>query len=335
MRRKVYLRNFDDETEVVQYTFEQAFKLFLKGKKATNVRKATVISYDEHYRFFINWLTYKKYELQFVDELTTEIVYDYINYMKDEHYNFKTKVAGLSLLTINARLRFLKTFYSFLEKEQMIEENVMLSVKYLRVDEHKANLLTEDEMKELLNVPNVKLYPQWRDKVLMHVLYDTCLRMHEAIQIEEEDINFATHRLNLPSSKAKNRRHRVIPLSNITIKMLSKLIAENKAAFGDVSYVFLNWYGERLSEDTFRRSVKRYVKMAGISKNFTCHDFRRQGITELLKNGASLFAVQAIAGHSQISTTRKYVFFDEQTVQKQHSLYSPMTNQVYKTRKYK
>lgn len=188
-------------------------------------------------------------------------------------------------------------------------------------------------MKVLLKISNVKLYPQWRDKVFMHVLYETCLRMHEAINLKEPDINFATHRINLPPNKAKDRRHRVIPLSSVTIKMLSKLIAENKAAFGDVSYIFLNWYGEKLSEDTFRRSIKRYVKNAGIIKNFTCRDFRRQGITELLKNGASLFAVQAIAGHSQISTTRKYVFFDDQTIQKQHSMYSPLQNQVYKVRR--
>lgn len=334
LRRKVYKRDFEEEAEVSKFTYDHSYRVFLNGKKALNVRRPTIVSYEEHYRFFRNWLTYKGYELEYTDELTTEIVYEYINYMKEDHYNIKTKVAGLSTQTINARIRFLKTFYSFLEKEQLIAENVMLAIKYLRVDAYKAELLTDEEMKRLLNVPDVKLYPQWRDKVFMHVLYDTCLRMHEAITLEESDINFATHKINLPSNKAKDRRHRVIPLSNITVKMLSKLITENKAAFGDVSYVFLNWYGERLSEDTFRRSIKRYVAKAGITKNFTCHDFRRQGITELLKNGASLFAVQAIAGHSQISTTKKYVFFDEQTLQKQHSMYSPLQNQVYKVRRH-
>jgi integrase/recombinase XerD len=49
-----------------------------------------------------------------------------------------------------------------------------------------------------------------------------------------------------------------------------------------------------MAEDTFRRNLKRYVKKAGITKPFSCHDFRRQSITEMLASGASLFAVQEI-----------------------------------------
>lgn len=322
----------DEEIPQVRYQFSDAFQLFVSSKKAMNVRKPTMISYHEHYNFFMRWIAYRKIELNYLDELTTAIVTEYINYMKDDHYNFKTKKTGLSALTINARIRFLKTMYSYLLTEKMIDENVMEKVRYLKTDSHHMELLEEKEMKLLLNAPDIKLYPQWRDKVFMHVLYDTCLRMHEAIGLQEADIDLMTKKIKLPASKAKDRRHRVIPISMKTANMLAKLIAENKQAFGQVDYVFLNWYGEQLAEDTFRRSLKRYLTKVGITKKFTCHDFRRQGITEMLKNGASLFAVQAIAGHSQISTTRKYVFFDENTLIEQHAKYSPLTNQVYKTR---
>ncbi|WP_371261537.1 hypothetical protein [Bacillus sp. MUM 116] len=47
-------------------------------------------------------------------------------------------------------------------------------------------------------------------------------------------------------------------------------------------------------------------------------------MTEMLASGASMFAVQAIVGHSQISTTKKYVHFDEQIIKNQHELYSPL-----------
>lgn len=89
-----------------------------------------MIAYEEHYRFFRKWLSYKGYELEYTSELTTEIVYEYINYMKDDHYNVKTKVAGLSTQTINARIRFLKTFYSFLENENLMENNVMEGLNF-------------------------------------------------------------------------------------------------------------------------------------------------------------------------------------------------------------
>lgn len=335
LRRKVYKRAFSEEDIfVAKHTFEDAFKQFLNNKKALNVRKPTIISYEEHYRFFQRWLLYKGYDYKHVGDVTTDLIVEYINYMKEEHYNFKTKTTGLADITVNARIRFLKTFYSYLMNNQMVEENIFEKVSYLKQDAYKADLLTEKEMKRLLNVPDIKMYPQWRDKVFMHLLYDTCLRMHEAINLEEKDIDLMTKKVVLPASKAKDRRHRVIPISMKTANMLAKLIAENKQAFGEPKYIFLNWYGEQLAEDTFRRSLKRYLKKAAITKKFTCHDFRRQAITELLKNGASLFAVQAIAGHSQISTTKKYVFFDEATLAEQHAKYSPLTNQVYKRREY-
>jgi integrase/recombinase XerD len=88
-----------------------------------------------------------------------------------------------------------------------------------------------------------------------------------------------------------------------------------------------------MSEDTFRRNLGRYVKKAGITKSFSCHDFRRQSITEMLKNGASIFTVMSIAGHQQIGTTKKYVHFDEETIKNQHDLYSPVVKMRSKYRR--
>lgn len=65
-------------------------------------------------------------------------------------------------------------------------------------------------------------------------------------------------------------------------------------------------------------------KKAGIPQGFTPHDFRRQSITEMLANGASLFTVMSIAGHSKAETTKKYVHFNEETIKNQHDLYSPV-----------
>lgn len=188
-------------------------------------------------------------------------------------------------------------------------------------------------MKRLFEAPNKKLWAQWRDFVIFHVLYDTALRISEAISLDCNDIDVVRRQIVLPASKAKDRRYRIIPITNHTLKLLIKLMDENKEVFNNHEAVFLNWFGERLATDTFRRNLARYLKKAGINKKFSCHDFRRQSITEMLKNGASVFAVQSIAGHSQISTTRKYVFFDDETIRLQHDLYSPLNRMAYKKRK--
>lgn len=333
MRKRVYVRRTAEEKPILAFTFKQAFDYFYSAKKGEEVRKTTLTTYDEHYRFFVRWLEHSDYEINKVDELTVVIVRDYMLYMREHHYNFKQKCVGLSIQTVNARIRFLKTWYSFLFTEELLEKNIMESIKFLKVDEKRVDLLTEDEMKRLFEAPDKKLWAQWRDFVLFHVLYDTALRISEAISLDCNDIDIVRRQIVLPPDKAKDRRYRTIPITNHTLKLLIRLMDENKDVFGNHEAVFLNWFGERLASDTFRRNLARYLKKAGINKKYSCHDFRRQSITEMLKNGASVFAVQSIAGHSQISTTRKYVFFDDKTIRHQHDLYSPLNRMAYKKRK--
>jgi len=325
MRKRVHLRGSDLYDDViVSFTFQQAFDYFYSAKKSEDMRKTTLITYNEHFNFFMNWVKNTNKDIGLVNELSVKIVRDYINYMREEHYNFKTKMNGLSPQTINARIRFLKTWYSFLLKEKLLIDNILESINFLKVDEKRSNLLTEKEMQALLNTPDKRYMAQWRDYCIMLLAYDSALRIKELISLEVKDIDIARRQIILPSEKAKDRRIRVIPISNHTIKLLIKLIDENNKNFPNCDGLFLNWFGERMAADTFRRNLKRYVKKAGINKEFSCHDFRRQSVTEMLKNGASVFAVQHIAGHSQISTTRKYVFFDDGIIKDQHDLYSPI-----------
>ncbi|WP_042456690.1 tyrosine-type recombinase/integrase [Neobacillus dielmonensis] len=322
-RKRVLGRNVKEETELVAFTFEQAYEYFLSSKKAEGLRNPTFTSYHEHFHFFRNWLNEFHAEVITINQLTTQTVRLYINYLRNDHFNYKTKQYGLSIQTTNARLRFLKTFYNFLEKEELVNVNPPEQVKFIKEDERIFHPLNEIEMQKLLNVPDTSQYPQFRDKCIMFLLYDTGLRIKEAISITIDDLDLSGRRIILPADKAKGRKSRIIPLSGIVIKMLIELISENQTHFENRN-LFLNWYGEQMAEDTFRRNLTRYVKKAGINKTFTCHDFRRQSITEMLASGASLFAVQSIVGHSQISTTKKYVHFDEQIIKNQHELYSPL-----------
>lgn len=324
-RKRISVRKVSENSEenLYDFDFQQAYDYFLSAKKSEGLREKTLISYDEHFRFFTNWLKEFHKDVQKISDVTPFLLREYMNYMREEHMNIKTKEAGLSPQTINARIRFLKNFYNLLFKEEIVEINPAESVRFLKIDETPFQPLTAEEMKRLFNIPDVKNYPQFRDYVLMNLLYDSGMRINEAINLVVSELEIKAKRIVLPASKNKTRKIRIIPLSSHTVRLLMELINENQAHF-ESEYVFLNWYGEHLSEDTFRRNLKRYVERAGITKRFSCHDFRRQFCTEFLAEGGSLFSLQSIVGHSQISTTRKYVRFDEQMIKNQHELYSPV-----------
>ncbi|MBN3555487.1 tyrosine-type recombinase/integrase [Fictibacillus nanhaiensis] len=209
-----------------------------------------------------------------VNDLTTPILREYLVYMKDSHFNYKTKRFGLSTQTVNAIIRFLKNFYNFLFKEEIASHNPLEQVNFLRTDESTFQPLSEDELQMLFNVPDKSQYPQWRDLVLMTLLYDTAIRINEAINLRIEEIDIKTRRIVLPAIRNKTRKTRIIPISNHVIKLLLELLNENQIHLNN-EFVFLNCYGEQMSEDTFRRNIKRYVKKAGITKQFSCNDWRR------------------------------------------------------------
>lgn len=313
-------------------TFEQAFEIYVEYKRLKNVRPRTLITYKDTIKLFDKWMNDYDSQIEFVHDLKVSNLRRYFNYLQKEHMNFKTKRKGLSINTVNLHIRFLKVFYNYLFKEGFIDENPMQQIEYLYVDLKQKEILTDDEMDRLLNIPNESIYPQFRDKVIMHLAYDSAMRISELIALDVDDLLLKQKKIILPAHKAKGRKQRIIPINSLTVKLLYALIEENNLAFDNPQPVFLNWVGERLAADTFRRSLKRYVKKAGINKDFSCHGFRRQGITDMLKNGMSVFIVQRIVGHEKIETTQKYTIFDDTTITEQHLQMSPMNRIAHKRR---
>ncbi|WP_018393741.1 tyrosine-type recombinase/integrase [Bacillus sp. 37MA] len=271
--KRVTKRQVANEEIEFKFTFKQAFDYFLSAKKSEGLRAPTIKSHDEHYRFFMRWVEGNHPDTKLVSELTSFIVREYLVYMQEDHFNYKTKTNGLSIQTINARLRFLKTFYNFLEDENIIGKNIVAKIKLLKADERKFSKLTEEELKRLFTIPNKENFPQFRDFVIMNLLYDTGMRISETISIKKNDLDLKSRKINLPPEVTKGRKGRIVPISNYTLKLLIELITENDTHW-DNKYVFLNWNGEQMSEDTFRRNLKRYVLKAGIEEDFSCHDFR-------------------------------------------------------------
>lgn len=332
-RKRVTQRQVDEQSKKpLSLSFEQAYEYFYSSKKAEGLREPTLISYKEHFGFFMNWKKEYASDITMISELTTVTIRNYLNYLRNDHFNYKTKERGLAIQTCNARIRFLKTFYSFLSEENFVEENPTEKVKLIKEDEKTFKPLNEKEMDKLLAVPDVNQYPQFRDKCIMYLMYDTALRIKEAISLTKDNLDLVNRRLILNANQAKARKARFIPLSSYTVKLLIELVSENDTHF-DTNYLFLNWYGEHMAEDTFRRNLNRYAKKAGIERGFTPHDFRRQAITEMLANGASLFTVMSIAGHAKPETTKRYVHFDETMIKNQHDLYSPVAKKRNKRKR--
>lgn len=124
--------------------------------------------------------------------ITADIVRGYISYMLKEKVRFeghkfksgREQTVGLSPVTINTRLKTLRVFFRYLcDEDGIITENPMRGVKNVEEPEEFIEIFTEDELKRVLVAPNKRLYNDFRDYTLMHVLLDTFLRTNEALSL--------------------------------------------------------------------------------------------------------------------------------------------------------
>jgi len=162
-------------------------------------------------------------------------------------------------------------------------------------------LITDTELKRLLDSPKGSDLKDLRDKAILELLFSTGLRVSELCSLTS-DIDLKSDELSI---RGKGGKVRVVFISLEAKKAVKNYLAARK----DMSDALFIQIGSKISPLT-RRSVERIVKQhgikAGISKKVTPHVMRHMFATDLLGNGADLRSVQAILGHANIGTTQIY-----------------------------
>lgn len=309
----------------ISLPLSDALEYVYSYKRSEGLRERTLADYKRLIGMFFEYLNEYHREVVFINDVTSGMIRDYINHLLDNHVNQKTGEIGLSPVTINVRLRNMSAFFNVLHRERIINTNPMSLIKRLRTDEDTFIPLTEDEINRLLKAPNIKLYAQFRDLVAMYLILDTGIRSSELFDLKMEDVDFKTRVIHLRGSTTKNRRNRILPLSNQVLRLLMELITEVRANW-DTEYVFVTNYGERHTQSGLRRRISDYKERANIEKRVTPHGLRHQFCRDYILNGGDVFTLQRIAGHADITTTRKYIQFTNDDLKRKHAQFSPIAH---------
>jgi integrase/recombinase XerC len=235
----------------------------------------------------------------FIDPKTTGIV----------RQDIRDYIAGLvdtNLPITRARkLSCFKSFFRFLTRENIINANPTDGIEMPKLPQKEPNFLSEGEYKQLIEAVKRYATPFYkeRDLSIIYLFLGAGLRVSELIGIKINDINFKDQLIKI---HRKGNKEQVMPINSLVSTFLKKY-STNRPKVNYDSF-FISRKGRPLQANSVYHLVKKYLLLADIHKDkMGCHILRHTFCTQLLNRGVNLIAIQELAGHKNLETTRKYL----------------------------
>lgn len=230
---------------------------------------------------------------------------------------------GYSKSTIVRKLASIRGFFRFLEREGLTERSPFHEVRTPRVRKPLPHFLTVSEVVRLLEAPEKESFRGTRDRCILEVLYSTGLRVSELVALDWTDIDREQEVLR---ARGKGRKERIVPIGSFALDALTRYQAtipkewRTDAAATDAGVgadteaasksgarpIFLNRFGNRISDRSIRKVLDKYLKKSGLDHKTSPHTLRHSFATHMLDGGANLREVQELLGHKHLATTQIY-----------------------------
>jgi integrase/recombinase XerD len=263
----------------------------------------------------------------FVDEaghvewnaIDEEIIADYQAHL----FEVVSEKTGQKLSTASQinYLSYLETFYRFLKTTGRIAVNPTEIIKLPRQPKPLPHaLLTPEEIRRLLAMPNLHSPLGFRDRVILEVFWSTGMRVGELIGLHVGDVRFDERLITL--RKPKGRKDRSVPVGEGAIAWLLEYVEHARpllAKGGGDPHLFLSRHARRMEKTGLFYKLKAYCRRARIKKPVGTHTFRHTLATEMLKAGADLRHIQEQLGHDNLTTTQRYLHIVKAELKKVHA----------------
>lgn len=209
---------------------------------------------------------------------------------------------GLAPTSVSRAVSATRGFFKFLMLDGHIKSHPAEDLDTPQRFSYLPKFLTEEEINRLLAAPDVSTAEGIRDRAVLEIMYATGLRVSELVDLKNNDVDMLA---GLVVCHGKGNKERRVPLGKSAIHWLQQYSAV-KASYGKQSApnVFLN-RGRPFTRHFAWSMIKRHAEKAGI-KDVSPHTLRHSFATHLLQHGADSRSVQALLGHSDISTTQIY-----------------------------
>lgn len=300
---------YEDELE-----YHEAARVYGRKRKANkNIRfygseyiahvksikaKKTFESYRGKIREFIAWLEREKLVDNDLTTFDNAVIVRFFGYLITEQQ--------LARRTVEKYRITLAKFFGHLERQKIITIHPVHDIDIPETDEDFSAMPFLDEDLE-------KILPVMREQdpqlFLAALLQYFCFIRpgNELLKLQIKHINFSAKTIRIPKNIAKRRKERVIDIPKRLFEILKEHGIHN---FGKEMYV-VGPYGRpgnrQIGYNTLRNRFNSYRDNLNLSHSYKWYSFKHTGAGKLLESGASIAELMNQLGHTDITSTYRYI----------------------------
>ena len=258
-----------------------------------NLSKFTVRNYKNDLKSFKDFINLDNNIL--LKDIDKSLIRKYVHYLNTKDYKRSS---------INRKLSVLRSLFNYVSTNSDFDEITVPMISKSKIQKKLPSIISIEQTDRLISSIDVTNLLGVRDRALIETLYTTGMRVSEISSLNIDDI-IDKNKIKLMGKGAKPR---VVFMSDTARTWIDQYIKLCSKKFKNLqnNALFLNRFGTRLSVRSIQNLVKKYGYKSGIGVSLHPHLLRHTFATHMLSNGADLRTVQALLGHSKVSTTQIY-----------------------------
>lgn len=289
------------------FRLSDCYDLYILDARARRVKSTTLGVYADRVLPFIRWCS-----TQGITEaagVTSAHIRAYFIHLQDRQ---------LASATINGIGRAMRAFFNFLVSDEILTQSPMKKVTIPKVDRTQQPVLTVADVDRLLGACRNR-----RDEALVLFMVDTGARAFELCALNVGSVDIGTGAVSVRMGKGS--KDRTIYIGDRTKRALARYLVE-RGTPGTDAPLFISEKGDsRLTDSGLRQTLERLGRTAGI-KRASPHTMRRTFAVWSLRSGMSIYHLQALMGHEDLTVLRHYLTLVEQDARDAHATHGPVDN---------
>ena len=278
------------KSKIRQYKLNELINYYQTCNQSEGKSPKTITFYTNNLNNFQRYLKNRRFP-DSLNSIDIKLLREYITYLLkrtkyQDHPYTPARPEPLSLYTIHCHVRTLRAFFSWLLREDLIENNIAKNLKPPKLPQKIIATLSDEEIQSIIRIFDIKCNMDARNQVIFMLLLDTGLRIGELINIKMGDVHIDEGFIKV---LGKGNKERLVPVGNNARKAIQRYIFRFRPAPANmqVDNVFLKANGQPVTEDVMKLMFTRLAKRSGITR-LHAHLCRHTFATRFLINGGDI-----------------------------------------------